>query len=130
MCFENNEIQLVNKTTTASIRQFISHSLLSLDAKSLAKLIIHGNFSSNFLLPMIHPYETNRIQSTFFFFCKQIYLSQFGYLPAAASNPASGNLIDGETWTNAIKEFQSFAGLNATGTRHFNVFYTFLYSAI
>ncbi|XP_017061889.1 stromelysin-3 isoform X2 [Drosophila ficusphila] len=45
----------------------------------------------------------------------EIYLSQFGYLPASARNPASSGLLDQETWVGAIQEFQSFAGLNITG---------------
>lgn len=45
----------------------------------------------------------------------QIYLSQFGYLPAAARNPTSGQLLDSSTWSKAISDFQSFAGLNSTG---------------
>lgn len=45
----------------------------------------------------------------------QIYLSQFGYLPASARNPANSGLQDKQTWVNAIQEFQSFAGLNITG---------------
>lgn len=54
----------------------------------------------------------------------QIYLSQFGYLPPSTRNPSSGNLIDEETWTNAIKEFQSFAGVNITGESN-KCFYRF-----
>ncbi|XP_052838991.1 matrix metalloproteinase-14 isoform X2 [Drosophila gunungcola] len=45
----------------------------------------------------------------------EIYLSQFGYLPASARNPASSGLHDQQTWVSAIEEFQSFAGLNITG---------------
>lgn len=45
----------------------------------------------------------------------QIYLSQFGYLPATARNPANGGLLDSGTWSKAIMEFQGFAGINATG---------------
>ncbi|XP_030377643.1 stromelysin-3 isoform X2 [Scaptodrosophila lebanonensis] len=45
----------------------------------------------------------------------EIYLSQFGYLPASARNPASSGLHDQKTWVSAIQEFQSFAGLNITG---------------
>lgn len=45
----------------------------------------------------------------------EIYLSQFGYLPASAKNPSSGGLLDQETWERAIRDFQSFAGLNVTG---------------
>lgn len=44
-----------------------------------------------------------------------MYLSQFGYLPASARNPASSGLQDKQTWVSAIEEFQSFAGLNITG---------------
>ncbi|KPU76272.1 uncharacterized protein Dana_GF11910, isoform B [Drosophila ananassae] len=45
----------------------------------------------------------------------EIYLSQFGYLPASARNPASSGLHDQQTWVSAIQEFQNFAGLNITG---------------
>ncbi|XP_055700592.1 matrix metalloproteinase-2 isoform X4 [Phlebotomus papatasi] len=45
----------------------------------------------------------------------EIYLSQFGYLPASARNPSSGGLLDEDTWTKAIQDFQGFAGLNVTG---------------
>ncbi|XP_043070505.1 stromelysin-3 isoform X1 [Drosophila grimshawi] len=45
----------------------------------------------------------------------EIYLSQFGYLPASARNPENSGLQDKRTWVNAIQEFQSFAGLNITG---------------
>ncbi|XP_049307228.1 matrix metalloproteinase-14 isoform X1 [Bactrocera dorsalis] len=45
----------------------------------------------------------------------EIYLSQFGYLPASARNPANGGLLDATTWTKAVQDFQSFAGLNVTG---------------
>lgn len=45
----------------------------------------------------------------------QIYLSQFGYLPASARNPANGGLLDATTWIKAVQDFQSFAGLNVTG---------------
>lgn len=47
----------------------------------------------------------------------QIYLSQFGYLNPKARNPSNGgNLLSQESWENAIREFQGFAGLNITGT--------------
>jgi len=43
-------------------------------------------------------------------------LSQFGYLSPKARNPSSGgNLLAQDSWENAIKEFQGFAGLNITG---------------
>ncbi|SPP75687.1 blast:Matrix metalloproteinase-14 [Drosophila guanche] len=45
----------------------------------------------------------------------EMYLSQFGYLPASARNPANSGLQDKSTWLNAIQEFQNFAGLNITG---------------
>lgn len=46
----------------------------------------------------------------------EIYLSQFGYLSPKARNPTSGgNLLAQDSWENAIREFQSFAGLNITG---------------
>ncbi|XP_055315520.1 matrix metalloproteinase-14 isoform X2 [Sitodiplosis mosellana] len=45
----------------------------------------------------------------------EIYLSQFGYLPPTARNPASGGLLDENTWNKAIMDFQSFAGVNITG---------------
>ncbi|XP_053675334.1 matrix metalloproteinase-14-like [Anopheles nili] len=45
----------------------------------------------------------------------ELYLSQFGYLSPRYRNPTSGNLLDQDTWEKAIMEFQSFAGLNATG---------------
>ncbi|XP_073813979.1 LOW QUALITY PROTEIN: matrix metalloproteinase 1 [Musca autumnalis] len=45
----------------------------------------------------------------------EIYLSQFGYLPASARNPTNGGLLDANTWTKAVQDFQSFAGLNVTG---------------
>lgn len=44
-----------------------------------------------------------------------MYLSQFGYLPPAVRNPSSGMLLSQEAMTDAIKEFQAFAGLNVTG---------------
>ncbi|XP_072388880.1 stromelysin-3 isoform X3 [Diabrotica undecimpunctata] len=50
-----------------------------------------------------------------------LYLSQFGYLSPTRGN--SSQLLDERTYTKAIEEFQSFAGLNVTGeldatTRH------------
>uniref|UniRef100_A0A7G3AQ15 Putative matrix metalloproteinase-19 isoform x1 n=1 Tax=Lutzomyia longipalpis TaxID=7200 RepID=A0A7G3AQ15_LUTLO len=45
----------------------------------------------------------------------EIYLSQFGYLPASARNPSNGGLLQEETWTKAIQDFQGFAGINVTG---------------
>ncbi|XP_065370544.1 stromelysin-3 isoform X3 [Calliphora vicina] len=45
----------------------------------------------------------------------EIYLSQFGYLPASARNSANGGLLDANTWFKAVQDFQSFAGLNVTG---------------
>ncbi|CAH1280556.1 unnamed protein product [Diabrotica balteata] len=50
-----------------------------------------------------------------------LYLSQFGYLAPTRGN--SSQLLDERTYTKAIEEFQSFAGLNVTGeldatTRH------------
>nr|XP_014285519.1 matrix metalloproteinase-14-like [Halyomorpha halys] len=44
-----------------------------------------------------------------------MYLSQFGYLPPSVRNPSSGMLLSEEAMTDAIKEFQAFAGLNVTG---------------
>jgi len=44
-----------------------------------------------------------------------MYLSRFGYLDPSLQNPTSGSLISGDTIRTAIAEFQSFAGLNATG---------------
>lgn len=51
------------------------------------------------------------IESLYF----QIYLSQFGYLPPSARNPANGGLLDRDTWSKAIMDFQGFAGVNITG---------------
>lgn len=45
----------------------------------------------------------------------QIYLSQFGYLPPSARNPSNGGLLDSNTWSKAIMDFQGFAGVNVTG---------------
>lgn len=45
----------------------------------------------------------------------EIYLSQFGYLPASSRNPSAGRLLDANTWNKAVEDFQSFAGLNVTG---------------
>ncbi|XP_037046819.1 matrix metalloproteinase-14 isoform X1 [Bradysia coprophila] len=45
----------------------------------------------------------------------EIYLSQFGYLPPSARNPANGGLLDSSTWSKAIMDFQGFAGVNVTG---------------
>ncbi|XP_034951393.1 matrix metalloproteinase-14 isoform X2 [Chelonus insularis] len=42
------------------------------------------------------------------------YLSQYGYLPPV--NPTSSGLIDETKMHQAIADFQSFAGLNITGT--------------
>lgn len=48
----------------------------------------------------------------------QIYLSQFGYLSPKVRNPSNGgNLLSQESWENAIREFQGFAGLNVTGKK-------------
>uniref|UniRef100_A0A0A9Z365 Matrix metalloproteinase-14 n=2 Tax=Lygus hesperus TaxID=30085 RepID=A0A0A9Z365_LYGHE len=44
-----------------------------------------------------------------------VYLSEYGYLPASTRNPTSEHLMDEETYMNALKEFQAFAGLNITG---------------
>lgn len=52
------------------------------------------------------------------FFLLQLYLSQYGYLgisPSKLLNSSSSNLIDGRVLTNAVSEFQSFAGLDVTG---------------
>lgn len=61
-----------------------------------------------------------------------MYLAQFGYLSPSVRNPSSGGLIDASTWTSAISEFQSFAGINATGNNTAqnlikNYFFHFLY---
>ncbi|CAA9999914.1 unnamed protein product [Nesidiocoris tenuis] len=45
----------------------------------------------------------------------EVYLSEYGYLPASSKNPTSENLMDEETFLNAIREFQAFAGINITG---------------
>jgi Putative peptidoglycan binding domain len=58
-----------------------------------------------------------------FKFYLQIYLSQYGYLSANARNPTSGgNLLSQDSWENAIREFQGFAGLNVTGISHYFIF--------
>ncbi|XP_053657492.1 matrix metalloproteinase-16 isoform X2 [Cherax quadricarinatus] len=44
-----------------------------------------------------------------------IYLTKFGYMDPAVTNPQSGALISGDTVRNSIMEFQAFAGLNQTG---------------
>ncbi|XP_027228336.1 stromelysin-3 isoform X1 [Penaeus vannamei] len=44
-----------------------------------------------------------------------MYLARFGYLAPTATNPQSGALLSEETVTDAVKEFQAFAGLNQTG---------------
>lgn len=53
----------------------------------------------------------------------QMYLAQYGYLSPSVRNPSSGHIMDESSWKRAIAEFQSFAGLNATGnyTKHFNI---------
>lgn len=48
-------------------------------------------------------------------FLFQMYLAQFGYLPAQMTNPNSGHLMTQEAMADAIREFQAFAGLNVTG---------------
>ena len=44
-----------------------------------------------------------------------MYLSQYGYMSPSVRNPESSHLMTEEAYTNAIKEFQAFAGLNVTG---------------
>ncbi|XP_014360479.2 matrix metalloproteinase-14 isoform X2 [Papilio machaon] len=44
-----------------------------------------------------------------------MYLAQYGYLSPSVRNPSSGHIMDESSWRRAIAEFQSFAGLNATG---------------
>nr|XP_014271579.2 collagenase 3-like [Halyomorpha halys] len=44
-----------------------------------------------------------------------MYLSEFGYLPPSVRNPSFDQLLSQEALTDAIKEFQSFTGLNVTG---------------
>ncbi|KAG6453669.1 hypothetical protein O3G_MSEX008266 [Manduca sexta] len=44
-----------------------------------------------------------------------MYLAQYGYLSPQVRNPSSGHIMDESSWRRAIAEFQSFAGLNATG---------------
>ncbi|XP_054736935.1 matrix metalloproteinase-14 isoform X2 [Anastrepha obliqua] len=64
------------------------------------------------LLAVISTVTSSPIQTTT---QAEIYLSQFGYLPASARNPANGGLLDASTWTKAVQDFQNFAGLNITG---------------
>ncbi|XP_077295202.1 matrix metalloproteinase 1 [Arctopsyche grandis] len=45
-----------------------------------------------------------------------MYLSQFGYLNPNVRNPSSGALMDADALVKAISEFQSFAGVNVTGS--------------
>lgn len=45
-----------------------------------------------------------------------MYLSQFGYMSPGLHNPSSGHLMSVDVLNKAIQEFQSFAGLNITGT--------------
>lgn len=63
------------------------------------------NHLSNFI-------QVRTLIATLYF---QIYLSQFGYLPPSARNPANGGLLDSSTWSKAIMDFQGFAGVNVTG---------------
>ncbi|XP_059049392.1 72 kDa type IV collagenase isoform X2 [Achroia grisella] len=44
-----------------------------------------------------------------------MYLDKFGYLSPMVRNPTSGHIIDESLFKKAVAEFQSFAGLNATG---------------
>ncbi|XP_052753894.1 stromelysin-2 isoform X3 [Galleria mellonella] len=44
-----------------------------------------------------------------------MYLDKFGYLSPKIRNPTSGHIIDESLFRKAVAEFQSFAGLNATG---------------
>ncbi|XP_054090615.1 matrix metalloproteinase-14 isoform X3 [Zeugodacus cucurbitae] len=64
------------------------------------------------LLALFGTVSPNPVQTTT---QAEIYLSQFGYLPASARNPANGGLLDASTWNKAVQDFQSFAGLNVTG---------------
>ncbi|XP_045581009.1 matrix metalloproteinase-14 isoform X2 [Procambarus clarkii] len=44
-----------------------------------------------------------------------VYLTKFGYMDPAVTNPQSGALISGDNVRKSIMEFQAFAGLNQTG---------------
>ncbi|XP_071541370.1 uncharacterized protein [Panulirus ornatus] len=44
-----------------------------------------------------------------------VYLTKFGYMDPAVTNPQSGALISENAMRQSIKEFQAFAGLNQTG---------------
>lgn len=50
----------------------------------------------------------------------QLYLQQYGYLGATRMN--SSSLVDGRVFNRAILEFQSFAGLPATGWLNIPIF--------
>lgn len=45
----------------------------------------------------------------------QMYLSQFGYLNPALRNSQTEHIISEDSFSKAIQEFQSFAGINITG---------------
>ncbi|XP_064105371.1 matrix metalloproteinase-20-like [Macrobrachium nipponense] len=44
-----------------------------------------------------------------------MYLTKFGYMDPASTNPNSGALLSAESVHKSIMEFQAFAGLNQTG---------------
>ncbi|KAK7081846.1 putative peptidoglycan binding domain [Halocaridina rubra] len=44
-----------------------------------------------------------------------MYLTKFGYMDPASTNPNSGALLSAESVEKSIKEFQAFAGLEQTG---------------
>ncbi|KAL0281610.1 UNVERIFIED_CONTAM: hypothetical protein PYX00_002545 [Menopon gallinae] len=66
---------------------------------------------TSFLLIFVFFVRTSSPQET----KAMIYLSQYGYLPPSVSKPSSGNLLSQEALSNAVAEFQNFAGLNVTG---------------
>lgn len=49
----------------------------------------------------------------------QLYLAQYGYMEPTNLN--SSKLVEEGSFSNAISEFQNFAGLNVTGKNMQNV---------
>ncbi|XP_075235425.1 matrix metalloproteinase 1 isoform X2 [Lycorma delicatula] len=60
-------------------------------------------------------YKTTQVNSVKSETQAMMYLSQFGYINPAYTNPQSGHLMTEDMMTKAIEEFQSFAGLNVSG---------------
>ncbi|KAK6633351.1 hypothetical protein RUM44_003953 [Polyplax serrata] len=98
-----------NYLSSSYSREFFLHGDVTRSSRGVRKYFLPVLLLIEFLLVATGGFPSTKITEV------AVYLSKYGYLPSKYTNPTLGNLLSKETFTEGLKDYQEFFGLNATG---------------